>query len=83
MPRIFDNNESAEKASLLVSTANALAEGELYLELIRLTQQVWLQASTKDDCQHLFAMIRGLLTQNPEMCPKFYESFGWVDTFLN
>jgi hypothetical protein len=76
-------NESKEKASLLVSMANALAEGGHYIELIRFTQQAWLQASTKDDCQFLFAMVRELLLHNAELCNDFYESFGWVATFLN
>jgi tetratricopeptide (TPR) repeat protein len=75
-------NQSKEKASLLVSMANALAEGDDYIELIHLTQQAWLQASTKDDCQYLFAMVRDLLLSNTELCNEFYDSFRWVDTFF-
>lgn len=71
-----------EKASLFVSMADTLAEASLYLEQVRFTQQAWLQASTKDDCEYLFAMVRKLLLQHPEMCDGFYKSFGWVDTFL-
>lgn len=76
-------SDSEEKASLLVSIADALAQADRYLEQIHLTQQAWLQVSTKDDCQDLFVMVRGLLPHNPEMCTHFYESFGWVDAFLN
>jgi len=73
---------SKEKASLLVSMANALAQVGHYLEQIHLIQQAWLQVSIKDDCQDLFAMVRGLLLHNPEMGFDFYKSFEWVDTFL-
>ena len=75
-------NESKEKASLLVSMANTLTEGKHYLEQIRLTQQAWLYASTKDDCQHLFAMVQDLLFRNAELCDEFYDAFRWVDTFI-
>ena len=75
-------NESKEKASLLVSMANTLAEGDHYIELIRLTQQAWLHASTKDDCQYLFAMVQDLLLRNAELCDEFYDAFRWVDTFI-
>lgn len=75
-------SKSEEKASLVVSMANALAQAGSFLEQVRLTQQVWLQAGTKDDCGYLFAMVRDLLAHDPEMCASFYESFGWVDTFL-
>ncbi len=75
-------SKSEEKASLLVSIANALAQGDHSLEQIHLTQQVWLQVGTKDDCGYLFAMVRGLLSLDSKMCTGFYESFEWVDTFL-
>lgn len=76
-------SDSKEKACLLVSMANALAQANHYPEQIRLTQQAWLQASNKDDCQYPFAMVQGLLPRNIELCDNFYESFRWVDTFLN
>jgi len=76
-------NNSKERASLLVSIADALAQAGRYLEQIHLTQQAWLQASSKDDCQYLFAMIRGLLLHNAEMCIDFDESFAWVALCLN
>jgi hypothetical protein len=76
-------SESKEKSSLLVSAAETLAQTGLYLEQIHLTQQAWLQASTKDDCQYLFAMVQRLLPRNSELCTDFYESFGWVDMLLN
>jgi tetratricopeptide (TPR) repeat protein len=75
-------NESKEKASLLVSIASSLAEGKRYLEQIRLTQQAWLYASTKEDCQYLFAMVQDLLLCNAELCDEFYDAFRWVDTFI-
>ena len=75
-------SNSKEKASLLVNIADALAEADHYLEQIRFTQQAWLQANTKDDCEYLFAMVRDLLLRNPEMCADLYESFEWVDMFL-
>jgi tetratricopeptide (TPR) repeat protein/lipopolysaccharide biosynthesis regulator YciM len=75
-------SKSEEKASLVVSIANTLAQAGSSLEQIRFTQQTWLQAGTKDDCGYLFAMVRDLLSLDPEMCTGFYESFGWVDTFL-
>ncbi len=74
--------DSEEKASLLVSIADALAQADRYLEQIHLTQQAWLQANTKDDCQYLFAMVRNLLLRNAELCNEFYDSFRWVDTFI-
>lgn len=76
-------SDSKEKASLLVSTAHTLAQANRYLEQIHVTQQAWLQASTKDDCQHLFAVVQDLLLYNPEMCADFYGSFEWVNSFLN
>jgi lipopolysaccharide biosynthesis regulator YciM len=75
-------SDREEKASLFVSMADTLAEAGLSLEQVRFTQQAWLQASTKDDCEYFFAMVRKLLLQHPEMCDGFYKSFGWVDTFL-
>ena len=66
-----------------MSIADALAQAGRYLEQIHLTQQAWLQASSKDDCQYLFAMIRGLLLHNAEMCIDFDESFAWVALCLN
>jgi hypothetical protein len=73
----------SEKASLLVSIANTLAQAGHYLEQVHLVQQAWLQARTKEDCQYLFAMVKGLLLRNPELCTDFYDSFGWVETFLS
>jgi hypothetical protein len=73
----------SEKASLLVSIANTLAQAGQYLEQVHLVQQAWLQARTKEDCQYLFAMVKGLLLRNPELCTDFYDSFGWVETFLS
>jgi hypothetical protein len=67
---------------LFVSAADALAQADSYLEQVRFTQQTWLQASTKDDCEYLFAMVRKLLVQHPEMCDGFYKSFGWVGMIL-
>jgi hypothetical protein len=75
-------SKSEERADLLVSIANALIQAGNAIEQIRLTQQTWLQISTKDDCQYLFAMVRGLLSHNPEMCIDFYGSFEWADKFL-
>ena len=73
---------SKEKANLLVSMANTLAPAVSDLELIHLIQRSWLQANTKDDCQYLFAMVLPLLLRNPQMCASFYDSFGWVDRFI-
>ncbi len=75
-------DQSAEKASLLVSMANSLAEAGHNLELIHLIQRSWLQAGTKDDCQHLFAMVHGVILRNPEICDDFYKAFEWAGTFV-
>jgi tetratricopeptide (TPR) repeat protein len=76
-------SKSEERAGLLVSVADALIQAGNDLDQIHLTQQAWLQASTKDDCQYLFAMVRDLLLRNAELCKDFYDSFRWVNTFLN
>lgn len=75
-------HNSREKASLLTGIADELAQAGHYLEQVHLIQQVWLQISTKDDCGYLFAMVRGLLSRNPEMSREFWESFAWVESFL-
>lgn len=73
---------SQEKAALLVRMADTLAQAQQYLEEIHLTQNAWLQANQKEDCQYLFAMIQKLLLLSPEICTDFYQSFTWVDRFL-
>jgi tetratricopeptide (TPR) repeat protein len=75
-------DQSAEKASLLVSMADALAREDRDLELIHLIQRSWLQIGTKDDCQHLFAIVYGVLLHNPEICNDFYRAFEWAGTFV-
>lgn len=75
-------SRSEEKANLLVSMAQSLAQKDEQLALLRLAQRSWLQAGTQSDCQYLFAIVQGILRHNPEMCAKFYKSFGWVDTFI-
>jgi hypothetical protein len=75
-------SQSEEKASLLVNMAQSLANRGAELTLLRLIQRSWLNASTRSDCQYLFAMAQGILRCNPEMCAGFYESFGWVDKFI-
>ncbi|GEM_PF-1423957 len=76
-------DKMSEKASLLISVATALAQAGRYLEQIHLVQQAWLQTRTKEDCQYLFAMVKGLLLHNPELCTDFYDSFAWVETFVS
>lgn len=75
-------DQSAEKASLLVSMADALVREDHDLDLIHLIQRSWLQVGTKDDCQQLFAMVHSLLLRNPEMCADFYGAFEWTGTFV-
>jgi tetratricopeptide (TPR) repeat protein len=75
-------NDSREKANFLVSVADTLAQRGQYVDQIHIIQHAWLQANTKDDCLYLFAMIRMLLLQAPEMGASFYEAFAWVGTSL-
>nr|MDQ2904622.1 hypothetical protein [Chloroflexota bacterium] len=76
-------NESKEKAGLLVSVADTLAQAGQYTEQLQVVQHAWLQASTKDDCLNLFAAVQGLILRAPEMGPAFHDAFTWVDAFLS
>lgn len=73
---------SHEKASLFIGVADKQGRDGRYLDLIHLIQQTWLRANTKDDCGSLFEIVRRLLLHKPEMCHEFWESFAWVESFL-
>jgi tetratricopeptide (TPR) repeat protein len=74
--------ESKEKACLLLSVVDKLAQPDQYTEQLHVIQQAWLQARTKDDCLSLFAIVRRLILRAPEMGAAFYNVFTWVNTFL-
>jgi hypothetical protein len=76
-------NDPGERACLLVSVADTLAQASQYAELLRLVQQAWLQAGTKDDCLNLFATVQGFILLDPEAGTAFYDAFTWVNTFLS
>jgi hypothetical protein len=76
-------NDPGERACLLVSVADTLAQAGQYTELLHVIQQAWLQAGTKDDCLNLFAAVQGLILLDPEASIAFYDAFTWVNTFLS
>ncbi len=75
--------DGRERACLLMSVVDKLAQLGQYIEHLHLIQQAWLQARTKDDCLYLFAIVQALILRAPEMGAAFYNAFTWVNTFLS
>jgi hypothetical protein len=55
------------------------ADAETVLNCIH---QAWLDATTRSELQVLFAMVKPLVTQQPELATALLEAYEWVDEFL-
>jgi tetratricopeptide (TPR) repeat protein len=75
--RIAGDNEG-----VLQSIAQYLTSIREYEDLLHFVQRRWLQTDTWDDAVTLLPLAYGLIPLKPEMGSAFFESFAWVDAFL-
>jgi hypothetical protein len=77
--RITNADEQAEALSGL---ASSLAQGGQWKHLFRLVQHWWLRAKTRDEAIELLPIAYYFISHNPELGMAFFNSFSWVDEFL-
>jgi hypothetical protein len=78
--RLLRKHRSHSEA--LTAIATSLAEAHEYHWLLRLIQQAWLRATTRDEMIHLLGMATPFIPHHPDIGPAFVEGFAWVDGFL-
>jgi tetratricopeptide (TPR) repeat protein len=71
-----------ERASALASIAASLAESGEHDWLLRLIQQEWPRATTRDEIIQLLKMAIPLIPHTPAIGIAFSDGFTWVDRFL-
>ena len=70
-------------ATLLADAASIYVELGDEAEARRLIEQHWLGAATQGELMSLMPMAGALVTRQPELATKIYESFGWVERNLS
>jgi tetratricopeptide (TPR) repeat protein len=71
-----------EQEQVLRELADTLVFYKKYELLLRLIQQQWLKAETRDEAIHLLPLAFSFVRRDPKIAVAFSDSFTWVNNFL-